>query len=77
MYLNDEIVELVLNCYDASKSYVKESDHVSHAEELIRMLVAQGYEFSDIIDEMGNHDPSFSEAVDTLSEELSEDDEGW
>ena len=79
MYLNDETVELILCCYDTSKGYVKETDHAAHAEEIIRMLMERGYEFSDIVDEMGDHDTAFSDAVDTLTEELSEDnhDEGW
>lgn len=75
MYLKDETVELVIDCYDAGKAYAKESDHAAYAEEILRMLVDRGYEFKEIVAEFGNHDTSFSEAIDNLTEEFIEEEE--
>lgn len=78
MFLSDDTVELIVNCYDTSKAYVKESDHVNHAEEFVRMLVGHGYEFTEVTEELGEHDTALSEAIDNLTDELSENhDEGW
>lgn len=79
MHLNEETAELILECYDSGKAYIKDTEHSDFAEELIRLMINRGYEFGDIVDEMGDHDTAFGQAIDVLSPEFSDDtsDEEW
>lgn len=75
MQLSDS-VEVLSATYLVAKGYIKETELVSFAEEWVRELIEQGFEYSDIVDEFHELDQALADAIDDLSEEFGEE-EDW
>ena len=73
MQLNEDLVEMIVANYLVSKSYIKEADYNSHAEEYLRSLVEQGLEFEELAEELPQYDVALSNAVDLHADEFNED----
>lgn len=75
MQLSDS-AEVLAATYVVAKAYVKESELISFAEEWVRELIEQGFEYSDIVDEFHELDQALADALDEMADEFSEE-EDW